>query len=658
MSGKTSSNEYLQVVFLIDENSSNINDRITGKDASNSVCLCVLRILSYINELRDQNNSTLRWGFKFYDSRSLNQRYQRHNFKEFCVSEFEHFEKDVSERFEEEVKGRAQEQNDEEMSTHTDDEFASNTTTTRPTASKSLTCALTDLVHDFQWEINDLNSPLRTTRRSNLLQNNARRANNIVFLFSKCPRNLNSLREFCGFKVQDLNSLKNAMMSDALFREFNEVYKINLNWINTEYSDVMDQDVVYMMEAFLQMFSGTLIPLQSLVCTQSNPSSSLDSSITEHSNSSTQCGLIFPVMSVLNQYMGKLKCAGNDGQSSTSMVKLQNPEDSAVPDNFWVGWLCSPGAKPVFHCTLQLSSMLSSHSSKNTEARDSSSTTNSTSKPTLIIRKQSGTESIVSSHNISTSELDVISTESENNDTQKSCPNVFWIKGAVRRDKICPSWFHLTKVYTCVAMVTEKGNELTWSGLSGWFQRLMLTLAKQNLSLVIELRDPESGIPVTSVLQPLTSVCGVLSIVNSSKLLTLEKLLLWNQRNSSKRTVDSSEWLLDEGWNIPETPDHGTARNLTSSEIHCPLNVQSPAGCSSVAFSSQDLNSWSLGLACLEKGPDVVQPSSEKCSDDGTTQESSLIKKLKELYSKKRSKKPKLEVKKTKLKHLEKRKKE
>lgn len=236
MSSQASSNEYLQVVFLIDENSTNINDEIKGKDASNSVCLCVLRILSYFKELRDRNSFTLRWGFKFYNSRSLNQRYQRHNFKEFCFSEFEDFEKDVCERFEEEIRGRAQEQINVEVS-RTNDEFASNTTTTKPTASKSLTCALTDLVHDFQWEINDLHSPLRTTRRPNPLQQSSRRTHNVVFLLSNCPRDFNSLREFCGLKIQDLNSLRNAMMSTALFREFNEVYKINLNWINTDYSE-------------------------------------------------------------------------------------------------------------------------------------------------------------------------------------------------------------------------------------------------------------------------------------------------------------------------------------------------------------------------------------------------------------------------------------
>lgn len=104
-----------------------------------------------------------------------------------------------------------------------------------------------------------------------------------------------------------------------------------------------------MVEGFLQLFSGMLIPLQSLVGTQRHLSSSLDSSITKTSNSSTQCGLAIPVMSVLCHYMGKLNCAGAVGQSCISAIQLQNSEDgNELDSNLWVGWLCSPGK--YLHC--------------------------------------------------------------------------------------------------------------------------------------------------------------------------------------------------------------------------------------------------------------------------------------------------------------------
>jgi len=83
---------------------------------------------------------------------------------------------------------------------------------------------------------------------------------------------------------------------------------------------------------------------------------------------------------------------------------------------------------------------------------------------------------------------------SDNPSSATNSPNVFWVKGVVRRDKVCPTWFHLSKVYSCVAMVTastseSSGSESGSSVLSGWFQRLLMALAKQNLVLVRSALD-------------------------------------------------------------------------------------------------------------------------------------------------------------------------
>ena len=44
---------------------------------------------------------------------------------------------------------------------------------------------------------------------------------------------------------------------------------------------------------------------------------------------------------------------------------------------------------------------------------------------------------------------------------------------------------------------------------------------------VVDFIDCDSGLPVTGVLQPLTSICGVISVIASDFLVTFEKLLLW-----------------------------------------------------------------------------------------------------------------------------------
>ena len=43
---------------------------------------------------------------------------------------------------------------------------------------------------------------------------------------------------------------------------------------------------------------------------------------------------------------------------------------------------------------------------------------------------------------------------------------------------------------------------------------------------MVEYKDPESGSPVTGILQPVTSFCAILSMVKQDKLLLVEKALL------------------------------------------------------------------------------------------------------------------------------------
>ena len=47
---------------------------------------------------------------------------------------------------------------------------------------------------------------------------------------------------------------------------------------------------------------------------------------------------------------------------------------------------------------------------------------------------------------------------------------------------------------------------------------------------VLDFTDCESGLPVSAVLQPLTSICGVISVISSDFLMMFEKLLLWGNK--------------------------------------------------------------------------------------------------------------------------------
>jgi len=203
MTTQNSQEDYLQVVFLIDENSSYDFAENSSKCASQSIPLCVLRILSFFNS---RYKSRFQWGYKFYNSASLTHQYERHSFQEFTISEFENFEKNAQSR------------------------LCDSSTRSSSTACKCLTCALTEVLHDFQWESNDFNSPLKLTRG----KTSTRVKQNVVFLMTSCPKSSESLEVFLGRSLESGESFQSSVMSDALFKEFVDIYRINLYWIDTK----------------------------------------------------------------------------------------------------------------------------------------------------------------------------------------------------------------------------------------------------------------------------------------------------------------------------------------------------------------------------------------------------------------------------------------
>lgn len=60
---------------------------------------------------------------------------------------------------------------------------------------------------------------------------------------------------------------------------------------------------------------------------------------------------------------------------------------------------------------------------------------------------------------------------------------------------------------------------------------------------VLDFIDCDSGLPVSGVLQPLTSVCGVINVIASDFLVMFEKLLLWNGKTSvlDRKNMESLE---------------------------------------------------------------------------------------------------------------------
>lgn len=148
---------------------------------------------------------------------------------------------------------------------------------------------------------------------------------------------------------------------------------------------------------------------------------------------------------------------------------------------------------------------------------------------------------------------------------------------------------------------------------------------------VIEMKDPLTNIPVSGVLQPLTSLCGTINIISTDGLVVIEKLLLWNEYQQAE---DNCKDILQIGnLKMPVIESDNSSRAPTQCEIHSSLvnhNAQEDTDrnidedskkshndksdnlsneCSKKlpkVFSMQDLNSWSLGLACLQPGTHLV----------------------------------------------------
>lgn len=88
---------------------------------------------------------------------------------------------------------------------------------------------------------------------------------------------------------------------------------------------------------------------------------------------------------------------------------------------------------------------------------------------------------------------------------------------------------------------------------------------------VIDVIDCETGLPVCGVLQPLTSVCGVISIVTSEFLWKFEKCLLGNDRmamldwRNTRREKSSLDFFTD----LERKPLPEATLQLTSTEVFC-----------------------------------------------------------------------------------------
>ena len=234
MTDKSSRESFQQIVFLIDSNPSFWGSNNSADHAAKAIRLCVLRLLTYFSDYRKEKRSNLRWGYKIFNSRSLSHQFERNDFKEFLVNEFEEFEDHVSKRLNESF---AQQWQENELEPKEQDD-AETTTFPKPAGgARCISFVFKNAVHDFQWERPDISSPVRRTRGNNntlFYLDNRTDTHNVIFLLSGCTYDDYSISEFTGENLSFLGTVegfKSILMPSVLYKEFEE-RRICLHWVN------------------------------------------------------------------------------------------------------------------------------------------------------------------------------------------------------------------------------------------------------------------------------------------------------------------------------------------------------------------------------------------------------------------------------------------
>lgn len=231
-----------QAVFLIDTFIENlpVNYEQFIEEYCKTISLSTLRILSYLS-FENRNNegqkrpkaSSLKWGYKFFDSRSHSLKVEKYSFKELKLKHFEEFEREIQRRIKILVKNSLK----SESLNHSK-------STSKKTDNKISPCdcfirTLSELIDDYEWETPDLFSPIKRRKfkkrneSKNLIKDSS---GNFAFLFSICPKSTTSLRQFAKKKVLDSSVFLDSLMPASLFSKFCEELKLKLFWIDTDKS--------------------------------------------------------------------------------------------------------------------------------------------------------------------------------------------------------------------------------------------------------------------------------------------------------------------------------------------------------------------------------------------------------------------------------------
>ena len=472
-----------QIVFLVDiyvkEQSISAQDLENIYDLKlRAISLCVLRLLLHFNSVCENGNiAPLKWGFKFYNSNVLNFEYKRRRFYELNGESFEKFEEEMKLRFTNACNGQSSSKTEAGV--------------------KSLTCSLTEILHDFPWTTPDISSPSRSVKHEQF-NSQDKRSRNYLFVIGECPLSDIDVRQFLGRNDSSFNTdvVFKEMFSEALYKEFYSKCGLSLFWIDSgpwcvvpeKLKNAVEDWTGYILMSSLtkQHLDGNICPIS--VFTQDTRNISvphLKNSTSSSKGSKLKSETLVELQVIASTFkfsFGRLVKQFLSGKDMVSESTINHVQSSVPSNNVLLKGMMHFQEKRV--CCVALS-----HISQNK----------------LI------------------NPLDADCTFSHEE-------NCFVLKAVIASSEVSPSWMHPTKLYSCFSEdtlhETESQSTAKQMKQNCMFLQMLTLVSGKSLTMVVEYKDPESSAPVTGILQPVTSFCAILSMVKQDKLLLVEKALL------------------------------------------------------------------------------------------------------------------------------------
>jgi uncharacterized protein YeaO (DUF488 family) len=216
-----------KVLFLVDGRQGRKNE---AKVLANRISLSAFRILTALNNSvscsktalkRSNKTSHLQWSYKIYDS--LQYKFTRHvkDFKDFKSRYFEEFETEIEKNIE----------------TATRNNGLDSESKGKQYPAKVLNKVLNEIALEYRWEDLDLFSPVKGRKKSAKSEYHGK-TQNIVFLFTRSPKNPQELRQFSGKVVLDHEIFLDSFMPPDLIKTFLRNVRLSLFWVDTDISYV------------------------------------------------------------------------------------------------------------------------------------------------------------------------------------------------------------------------------------------------------------------------------------------------------------------------------------------------------------------------------------------------------------------------------------